>query len=570
MAATEQLLASVKDLLASEQWDSAELLSSYLLASTGSASAVQLPLHAEAHELHADALRGRGEQRRAAHFYDLAAHKLKSAVAAAAAVSGSAGAAGGPAADVASSAQLYRVVWKSARCRIACREFGDALKLLEGVPMQHRTLPMHMAIGRLCRQLPHDTLNTRRAVEAFSAALRENAFATEALLALMHLGMSAKDVLRRHAEAATTQAAAQGAAAADASSWLKPLLTAHGHAITHQHDKAAKGFTALAARHGTWAHVHRQLGQAQRVCLNLDAARVAFSMARKLDPLCVGLSDEHAVVLHRLGEAPALNQLVHQMLAVDNHRPEPWVAAAVYSAMRGDDKAKAIGLVEQAIQLDPDHAFAHVTKGSLLLTWGGRDKAEQAVACFRRANELRREFESFKGLVDAYKEVPSFKDALYSAKQALQLNSRNVRAITLVGAVMASSSKEGGHDKAIQAFNKALEYDPTSIDAIMALVDLHLQKGDFRRCIELLKHRLEHKSNQSEVQAKLALVYAQNQQLNEALTCYHQALSFNKYNEDAIKGLARLERQIAGEDTEEDVEEGDEGGGFDDGSEYMQ
>ena len=72
------------------------------------------------------------------------------------------------------------------------------------------------------------------------------------------------------------------------------------------------------------------------------------------------------------------------------------------------------------------------------------------------------------------------------------------------------------------------------------------------------------------MQAKLALVYAQNQQLNEALTCYHQALSFNKYNEDAIKGLARLERQIAGEDTEEDVEEGDEGGGFDDGSEYMQ
>ena len=73
----------------------------------------------------------------------------------------------------------------------------------------------------------------------------------------------------------------------------------------------------------------------------------------------------------------------------------------------------------------------------------GKERARDAVGCFRRANELRREFESFKGLVDAYQKVPSYKDALSCAKQALDLNRKNVRAITLVGTVMATSSKEG-------------------------------------------------------------------------------------------------------------------------------
>eukprot|EP00937_MAST-01D_sp_MAST-1D-sp2_P005336 g5336.t1 len=535
------LVAGVKNLLAAEQYDSAELLGSFLVNSSASSDRAA---GAQALELYGDALRGKGEQRRAAAAYDTAATKLRAG------------------SSAAHAAQLYGVVFKAAQCYTRTNQLVDALQALESIPERQRTLAMHMAVGRLCQRLPRDSLNTRKAVQAYLAALHLNCFALEALLGLLQLGMSAKDVLRRQAEAA---AAAAPQAQAEASSWLKPLLTAHGYMEAHQHEKAVREFEGLSARHPQNAHVRWQLGRAHRARANVDAARVAFSHARRLEPLALEHVDEYAVVLQQRGECMLLNELVHSSLGIDNRRAPPWVAAAVYSAARGDNKDKALGLVDQALLLEPAHAFAHLYKGQLLLSCG---RAAEAVPCFRRANELRKEFDSFCGLVTAYRALPSYKDALHCAKQALQLNAKNVRAITLVGTVMASSSKEGGHSKAVQAFRKALQLDPSSIDAIMALVDLHLKKGEHAKCIELLKQRLDHKSNQSEVQAKLAHVYASNQQLNEALTCYHQALSFNKYNEDAQQGLAKLERQIAGEDTEEeDGEDGEEGEGFDD-SEY--
>jgi anaphase-promoting complex subunit 7 len=55
---------------------------------------------------------------------------------------------------------------------------------------------------------------------------------------------------------------------------------------------------------------------------------------------------------------------------------------------------------------------------------------------------------SLAGLVDAYLAVPKYKEALCTAKQALQLMPRSAYAITLVGRVLAKAPD--GHEKVLR------------------------------------------------------------------------------------------------------------------------
>jgi anaphase-promoting complex subunit 7 len=137
-----------------------------------------------------------------------------------------------------------------------------------------------------------------------------------------------------------------------------------------------------------------------------------------------------------------LNSLVHELLQIDDKRPEPWVAVALYSKMKGE-KEKALRFVDKALQYDKRHIPAYHLRGSLLLSLG---RADHAVVAYFQANALHRELISFKGLVDAYLAVPKRKEAMCTAKQALQLMPRSASAITLVGRVLAQSPD--GYEKA--------------------------------------------------------------------------------------------------------------------------
>jgi len=554
MESGASLRQQVRELLANEMYADAELLCSFLVG--GAVPAAEASARAESLELYGDALLGAGQHRRAAVYFGEAAAELEGA--------GQGGGGGGGSGSQGVAAAFYELKFKSARCALRADDLSGAARLLEAVPAAHRTLPMNVALGKLSRQVG----NHRKAVGAYSDAVLQAPLALGCVRALLQLGVPAKEVLGLLGRAA----GAQGEMVRSQAGWLKSFVSAHGHTAAHQPEKAVRDLGALQRSFPASAHVLLPLAQAHLATTapgaGADAAAL-FARARKADGRNLDAMDEYALLLARQGEGLKLNGLVRELLAADEGRPEGWVAAAAFSATRGDPKEKALALVDRALALDDAHPRAHLYKGSLLLAEG---RAVEAAESYRAANAIAREFESYKGMVEAYVMIPQHKEALYVAKQALQLNPKNVRAITLVGRVVAA--KDSGADKAMKALGKALALDATCVDAIMAMVDLHRERGEMAQCVALLRRAMECNSEtgQAGLTAKLADVYASHHDTHQqALECYHQALSLNNYNEEAVKGLARLERLMQGEETEEEEDDGEGEEGYDDSQDsYMQ
>lgn len=334
-------------------------------------------------------------------------------------------------------------------------------------------------------------------------------------------------------------------------------MEAHASAMHYQPQRAITLFGDLEKQFPSNLHVLLNIGKLQQELMEYQEALYTFKKARITDEFNLKHMDLYALVLQQRGGPSTLelNKLVHELLAISEQRPEPWVAVALYSKAKGE-KEKGLSFLDKALQFDKRHILAYQLRGSLLMSLG---RADHAVVAYFQANALHRELASFKGLVEAYLAVPKKKEALCTAKQALQLMPRSASAITLVGQVLAATPE--GVEKAKRAFHKALSLDPLSVDAVMALVDLHMHQQDYSACISLLQQSLEH-HNKDFVHIKLAEVYSASQQYSEALAYYHTALSLSPGNSIALAGLERLEKLMRGIDPGEDDEgEGDDGDG---------
>ncbi len=119
-----------------------------------------------------------------------------------------------------------------------------------------------------------------------------------------------------------------------------------------------------------------------------------------------------------------------------------------------------------------------------------------------------------------------------------------------------------GREKAKRAFQRALAIDPLTVDAVLALADMHIAEGELDSCIELLKRFLQG-SGHDFLHTKLGEVYCLNENFSEALACYHTAISMNPGSAAAAAGLERLEKLLrggGGEGMEGQGEEGEEEG----------
>ncbi|OQR94813.1 anaphase-promoting complex subunit 7 [Thraustotheca clavata] len=426
---------------------------------------------------------------------------------------------------------------KIARCMHQLDDISNALVILKALPANTRPLPVLMLLGKLYQSQGL----TQQAKLAYSAALnsktlnitRLNPYALEASFALAEMALNEQKQIDIQLPSTDGE-------------WLNALFTTRECILTHRLPNALEAIERVEKIFSTNLYTLLEKARVQMELEWTELSLNSFHKARQLDNANVMYMDMYAKLLKQCGLTTQLNNLVRDLLGISDNRPEPWLAAACYSDMKGDSTT-ALQLCDRAIALDKDFARSHVYRGQLLFKL---NRAEHAVAAFTTACKLEKSLDGYEGLVESYcdiclKGVDKYLDAMNVARLALLQAPKSPRSHVLLGTVL--SLRPENRDKAKKTFERALTLNPDTMRAHFGLVDLWIHDGKYDQAIAKLL-TLAQKQPRDVLYVKLGDVYTLNREYGNALPYYHRALSINPTLTKALQGLERVEKLMRGED----------------------
>jgi len=211
------------------------------------------------------------------------------------------------------------------------------------------------------------------------------------------------------------------------------------------------------------------------------------------------------------------------------------------AAAKGGQEANetAVELLSRAIEVDPNFVVAHYTLGMIHQNLGNRWKAaaqfraatqldaaypepykalgdlflaaprrlfDQAVEAYTKAIELRPFYaDAYVGLGDARAAKGDVDGAVKAYQTALVHNPLNPKVHMSLGKIYYA--EKGLYYESVNAYKKAIELDPSSVDARMGLGEVYEDKGLYKEAMGEYKHVVELDSKHTGAMYNLALVY---------------------------------------------------------------
>ncbi|CAN8317219.1 unnamed protein product [Cochlearia groenlandica] len=534
-------------------YDSAEMLGCFLVSSSTVSAETSPHLKAENLILLGDALFHQREYRRAIHMYKQALHHYARIPKQSSSVSRSSlslsSRSSVNAASSISAINENEVRFKIASSHFALNETKAAISEMESV--KTRSLEMNILLAKLHRNSGFN----RGAIAFYKECLRSCPYVLEAVIGLAELGVTAKDII-----SAFTQTPSRSAKVSldqiDPTRWLQRYVEAQCCVASHAYKGALELFAELLQRFPNNVHLLTETAKIEAIIGKNDEAIMRFEKVRSIDPYTLTCMDEYAMLLHIKCDYSKLNKLVHDLLSVDHTRAEVFVALSVLWERK--DARTALSYADKSIRVDERHIPGYIMKGNLLLQ---AKRPEAAAIAFRASQNLRSDLRSYQGLVQSYLSFGKTKEALYTAREAMNAMPQSAKALKLVGDVHANTSS--GREKAKKFYESALRLEPGYFGAALGLAELHLMEGRNGDAISLLERYLKDWADDS-LHVKIAQIFATMNMLQDALSHYQAALRINPQCEAAKKGLDRLEKQMKGidpdaadENDENDVEDVD-------------
>jgi tetratricopeptide (TPR) repeat protein len=166
---------------------------------------------------------------------------------------------------------------------------------------------------------------------------------------------------------------------------------------------------------------------------------------------------------------------------------------------------KAAAQYRAATQLDPAYPEPYKALGDLLLS-APRRLFDQAVEAYQKAIERRPFYaDAHVGLGDAFAAKGDVDGAINAYQRALAFNTANPRVHVSLGKIYYS--EKGLYYESVNAYKRAIDLDPRSVEARMGLGEVYEEKGLYKEAIEEYRRVMEAEPTHAEALYNLALVY---------------------------------------------------------------
>jgi tetratricopeptide (TPR) repeat protein len=166
---------------------------------------------------------------------------------------------------------------------------------------------------------------------------------------------------------------------------------------------------------------------------------------------------------------------------------------------------KAAAQFRASTQLDPQYPEPYKALGDLFLA-APRRLFDQAVEAYAKAIELRPFYgEAYVGLGEAKAAKGDVDGAIGAYTKALAYNPINPRVHMSLGKIYYA--EKGLYYESVTAYKKAIELDPTAVEARMGLGEVYEDKGLYKEAREEYRKVIELDSKHTGAMYNLALVY---------------------------------------------------------------
>ena len=196
--------------------------------------------------------------------------------------------------------------------------------------------------------------------------------------------------------------------------------------------------------------------------------------------------------------------LLSRAIEVDaNFVVAQYTLGAVHQAL--GNRWKAAAQFRAATQLDATYPEPYKALGDLFLA-APRRLFDQAVEAFNKAIELRPFYaDAHVGLGDARAAKGEIDGAISAYQKALTYNAINPKVYMSLGKIYYA--EKGLYYESVQAYRRAIDLDPHSVDARMGLGEVYEDKGLYKEAVEEYRKVIELDDKNTGALYNLALVY---------------------------------------------------------------
>lgn len=414
--------------------------------------------------------------------------------------------------------------YKIYQCLSHLKQYREAITVLEGLNVKQRTAKINMSLAKLYQRTGMD----RSAITCYKEVLRECPLALEAVGGLLTLGVKGAEV---------ASLVVNGLPPGVNPEWLSAWIKGHASAAGKDYPNAISTFKMLDTKSlRDSVEVLSSLGAAHFLNGDYQQAEMVLQRVHSIDPLFLKNMDILAYLYKREKKNKELESLGNQLMSVTEFAPQPWVAMG-YFCLAIEKRTKAVYFAQKAFTFDNCCVESLLLKGRALLDL---KKTPEAIVHYREALRIAPyRYEAHKGLVSCYLASHRMREAIQLSSAAYKQLGSNARSLTLYGSVLAKDLLN--LEKAKPFLEKALKLDPSHLEAVYVMADIHTQQEAWEKGIELLRNQLQHQST-CRLHQLLGDFLSQTNEKQEALDQYSIALSMEPSDKKSREGMERVEK----------------------------